>query len=547
MGFSIVDQRATTLLAKTDEASNALQSAILEISTVRQLVDELQRAHLDTEFELKAVRGKAAPDGGDIPAVLQHEIALASAEQKFAEVDRASRMLKPRLSDERTPFTLTNGMADLKETLRAQDFREFANTRAILKEETVNEQTVLPRIKALAASQVAVATLNLVNADGQATAMAGADAAGESPLSDADLEEALAASLRAEEALTERLEARFEALATANKQALSRWQALFPITGPPPIEFLGHPAAKAKAAGDWQSLKRYDRALALLTEAAATLNSWAKEVEDLRARCHDRWTKAQAEGRAFENALGMRFVRIGDAPDSSYWSIWETRVMDFAWFAHHDVRGSKNAGTFWKDPGFPIGPTSPVVGIEPDLASDFGQWIVPYFRATSSEDTYGLPSIESYEALLAREPGWRALVAKRAVFPENNRLKSQHWQIEYADPDISPERHIRPVGLGEPSAQGLHDLFGNAWEWAGDLLSSKGQANHHGRDYQFHALYGGGSFGQIGFNGDEPPAGNVFVGRHDALGFRFVINTRTVEERLRSETIRSPESQFAPP
>ena len=546
LGFSVVSQRATTLLSKTGDASNALQAARLEVSAVRQLVDELQRTHLNAEFELKAVRGKEVSDAGDVPAILEHEIEIARAEKKFGEAERARRMLEPRLRDERTPITLTNGMAALEETLRAHDFRGFARARTLLEDEIVNERKVIARINALAAAQLTVAALNLADADGKAIATTGQDTE-VSSLSNADLEESLVASLALEEELAERIDGQFEELEAAHRKAAARWQALFPKTGPPPIEFLGHPTAKAEAAGGWRSLARYDRAIPLLTDATATLNGWAKEVEDLHARCDDMWTKAQAEGRAFENVLGMRFVRIEDGDSANYWSIWETRVMDFAWFVSNDGFGSENAGTFWKDPGFPIGPTYPVLGIEPDLAGEFGRWIVPHFQGTDHEGTYGLPTIEMYEAMLAREPAWRmASVGKRAVFPDNNRLRSRHWMNEWADPDISPEQHIRPVGFGEPSAQGLHGLFGNAWEWANDLLSSKRGANHHGRDYQFLVLYGGGSFGQISFNGYEPLAGHRFVGRHDALGFRFTIPASTIQ-RLRNEENRSEDSPSASP
>ncbi|MEZ5325750.1 MAG: bifunctional serine/threonine-protein kinase/formylglycine-generating enzyme family protein [Verrucomicrobiales bacterium] len=543
VGFalSIVDQRATTLLEETSAASSALQSASLEISTVRQLVDNLQRDHLDAEFELKTVQKNAAPGAGDIPAVLQSEIEFARAEKNFAEVDRAWQMLQPRLSHEGTPFTLTHRMSELEDALRSHDFQEFAATRALLDDEMVSEQLIVSRIRALATSQVAAAALLHADANGANNQVAAVKLP-----SDADLEAILAAALTTEETLTRQGEAQFNQLVAAHQAATERWRALFPQTGPPPIEFLGHPTAKAKAAGDWRSLNRYDRAFALLTEATATLNGWAKEVEDLHARCHDTWAKAQAEGRAFENALGMRFVRIDDKPDSYYWSIWETRIMDFAWFVHSSDWGPEIAGTFWTAPGFPLSPTSPVLGIDPDVAGEFGRWIVGHFRGTGHEGTYGLPTIERFETMLAQEPDWLGSMFQRAIFPDNNRLMNRHWQNEWADPDIAPERHIRPVGLGEPSTQGLYDLFGNTWEWAGDFLESKKEANHHGRDYQFHALYGGGSFGQIGFDGYEPVAGHVFVGRHDALGFRFTIQAPAVE-RLRQEALKTQESRIASP
>ena len=552
-GDSIVNRRADTLMTKSTEASNALQAARSEISAVRLLVDEMERAHQESEFALKTVREKDPPDANDISALLQREIDLAGAERKFAEADWAWQLLSPRLNDEKTPFVLINRLADLEEMLRAHDFSGFDRGRVILEQAITNERATISQTKALAASRVAMASLNLGHGDGleggipEDDLVAGDGAAG-SLHPESDFAEALdlAASQAAEKALAEELRVEFDSMVAAHDEAIIRWKALFPKTGPPPIEFLGHPAAKAQAASGWQSINRYDRALQLLTEAVATVNSWAKEVEDLHQRCDGMWTEAVAKGRAFENVLGMRFVRIGDGNNAHYWSIWETRVMDFAWAADLHEWKAELAGTFWKDPGVPIGPTFPVVGLEPELARDFGKWISLQFRDTTSSD-YDLPTIELYQSMLSRDPEWQVLEAKRAVFPFNQRVIDRHWMNKLADPDISPQRFIRQVGLGEASAQGLYDLFGNTWEWAGDFLSSEGHENHLGRDYLFPVLYGGGEFGHISYSGNEPPADHIFVGRLDALGFRFVIHARGVDERLGRVPAETPtQSQLTP-
>lgn len=539
--ISSVENRAGRLLSQTGEASNSLQEAKRMISEIRQPIDDMLRAQIEAKVGLEAARELAAPDGRDFAAVLLREIELSRKEQKFAEADRAWRLILPRLNDARAPFALSNRLADLEGALRVHDFDGFVRARGYLEKEIEEEQEAIELIKPLAASQVAVEALKQADRVESARAQSedgavGLDSTAAAPLSATGMSDALQDSEETRGELAKQLKRRFDELVTSHQQALSRWQFLFPKTEPPPIEFLGHPSAKASAAHGWQKLGRYDRAFPLLTEAAAIMNGWAEEVEDMHKRCEPMWSQAKAEGRAFENPFGMRFVRIGEGVDSFYWSIWETRVMDYAWHVRLDEKEQKNEGAFWKDPGFPIGPTFPVLGVEQDGARGFAHWLGLHFPVAGSAEVYGLPTIKMYEKMLEDEPTWQASKAKRGALPFNTNLLSRHWLNYWADPETVPERHIGPVGIGEPSSQGLYNLADNTWEWASDYLATERGENSFGSDSKFYVLYGGGSFfGQIGKNGEKPPKDHIFVGRNDALGFRLIVYGPTIDERPRRD------------
>src|SRR6266568_1085509 len=107
------------------------------------------------------------------------------------------------------------------------------------------------------------------------------------------------------------------------------------------------------------------------------------------------------------NSLGMVFVRFAQ-PDFSV-CIWETRVQDFAAFSDatnsktfSNTNGNARESSTWRSPGFPQGPTHPVVCVSWDDAQSFCQWL------TAREHTAGLlPTNQLYR--LPTDAEWSLL------------------------------------------------------------------------------------------------------------------------------------------
>jgi hypothetical protein len=98
-------------------------------------------------------------------------------------------------------------------------------------------------------------------------------------------------------------------------------------------------------------------------------------------------------GQPHENTLGMKFVPVPGT--AVLFSIWETRVQDFDAFVRetgHDAtqgmysdrgNGWKQQGDTWRSPGFPQGPTHPVVGVNQADAKAFCEWLTKEERAAA--------------------------------------------------------------------------------------------------------------------------------------------------------------------
>jgi formylglycine-generating enzyme required for sulfatase activity len=214
----------------------------------------------------------------------------------------------------------------------------------------------------------------------------------------------------------------------------------------------------------------------------------------------------------------MRFVPI---PGTSVWfSIWDTRVRDFAAFVAatgHDAtkhvvaitaQGWKETGVTWQSPGFPQGPLHPVCAINWEDARAFCAWLTAKERrehAIAADESYRLPTDAEWSLAAGLPPEAGTTPAEK-----NGRLDGLYpWGIgwpppagsgnyageEARDRDWPPDGAVlshyadgyartSPVGSFPPNRFGLYDISGNVWQWCEDWT---------GPDHR-HRVLRGGSF-----------------------------------------------------
>lgn len=199
--------------------------------------------------------------------------------------------------------------------------------------------------------------------------------------------------------------------------------------------------------------------------------------------------------RPWENGLGMKFVPVPGT--GVLFSIWETRVQDFEAFVKatgHDATASMYSlregklgiyGGTWKKPGFPQGPTHPVVGVDKDDAKAFCAWLTQSERAAgrlAPEQEYRLPT----------DGEWSA-AAGPTYFPWGDR---KQWPPPSGAGNYADESAMRggysadkigfgfddgfaataPVGSFKANSYGIYDLGGNVWERTGVANGLRGAA-----------------------------------------------------------------------
>jgi formylglycine-generating enzyme required for sulfatase activity len=193
-----------------------------------------------------------------------------------------------------------------------------------------------------------------------------------------------------------------------------------------------------------------------------------------------------APGSPATNSLGMQFAPV---PGTSVrFSIWETRVRDFAAFV--DATGHEAVGNVysldptdqqwkvhptntWRAPGFAQTPDHPVVNVSWNDIQVFCRWLTARERAAgriNARQEYRLPT----------DAEWSA-AAGPAKFPWGGQWPpppgaGNYWGTEHA----GSKREViagyddaalftAPVGSHPPNAHGLYDLSGNVWEWCSDF------------------------------------------------------------------------------
>jgi formylglycine-generating enzyme required for sulfatase activity/sugar lactone lactonase YvrE len=215
-------------------------------------------------------------------------------------------------------------------------------------------------------------------------------------------------------------------------------------------------------------------------------------------------------GERWENSLGMKFTTI-PGTDVRF-SIWETRVRDFAAFT--DATGHVSTGDVysldpvdhqwkvhpkntWRSPGFEQTPDFPIVNVSWNDANAFCQWLTNHDRAAGRIDLrqlYRLPS----------DAEWSA-AAGPSMYPWGDQYppppRAGHY---FGTEQENPKRPIidgyndgarftTEVGRYLPNVYGLYDMAGNVWEWCSDFYRKALNTEELRRELPFLNMDEGGA------------------------------------------------------
>lgn len=292
-----------------------------------------------------------------------------------------------------------------------------------------------------------------------------------------------------------------------------QWIHTFPDSlGPPDLRFLVNiPKMKAQALDMFQA-EQFDAAMIPLNEATETYQRWTQEVTKQRMKAQAAWTSSKDR----VEALDMRFVKVG----KFFWSIWETRIMDFARWLSDNPEIAQMTLNQLELPDAYIGPTYPITGLDRRRASGIAIWF-GYQMSELGRPAGMLPSDEDWFELWQTEDLDGDY--QFGITPVEDPARLLVYRDYYLDQKLDPNNFLKPTGTGTASPSGLFDLQGNAWEWSSsDLVLDRRESNN--QEPLKWKLHGGGYFGQHRFNEFEPPRENaVFITRPQAIGFRILL------------------------
>ncbi len=200
--------------------------------------------------------------------------------------------------------------------------------------------------------------------------------------------------------------------------------------------------------------------------------------------------------RPFENSLKMKFVPIsitGGRTDGRtlLFSVWETRVADFVAYA----RGGRVRDDSWRGvsrEGVTQTDDHPVVNVPWEEAERFCKWL-----SKKEGHRYRLPS--DHEWSCAAGIGDKEDASATPVSKANVEPRVYPWGTGESPPDFANFQGIQtdafpftaPVGSFAPTAEGIHDLWGNVAEWCDDWHdpASEGQRVIRGHSWANYSTY----------------------------------------------------------
>lgn len=216
-------------------------------------------------------------------------------------------------------------------------------------------------------------------------------------------------------------------------------------------------------------------------------------------------------GRPWENALGMKFMPVGD---SLMVAAWETRVRDYALFVKETNRPPGPV------PDFPQTDDHPVVFISRDDANAFCEWLTLRERKEERiqfSHEYRLPTDLEWSTMagLGNEVGNTPAQREgqdQKIWPWGKTWPPPPGSGNFADEAAAKAGSVNnsliivgyndgfdktsPVGTFTANLHGLHDISGNVHEWVSDNYSStseqgvlRGGGWNNFRDYHLSITY----------------------------------------------------------
>jgi formylglycine-generating enzyme len=149
------------------------------------------------------------------------------------------------------------------------------------------------------------------------------------------------------------------------------------------------------------------------------------------------------------------------------------------WDKEANAWGIMDADSSWQNPGFPQADNHPVVCVQWADAAAYASWM-----SKKTGKTYRLLSDAEFEWLLRGTPSGKALQtirwwgdSREQACEYANVSDLTKAEVQKLDPNPSTtfqckdgHAYTAPVGSFKASPLGLHDLFGNAWEWVADCF-----------------------------------------------------------------------------
>jgi hypothetical protein len=257
--------------------------------------------------------------------------------------------------------------------------------------------------------------------------------------------------------------------------------------------------------------------------------------------------------RPFENTLGMKFVPVVSYTNGKkvLFSVWETRVRDFAEFVREtgfdydsgsipgilDSDGWKEGEGFsWKNPGFIQTDEHPVTCVSREDAQAFCKWL-----SGQESKKYRLPTDHEWSLAVGIGDRESATASPRdkdrkieGVFPWGTQwpppmgagnyagieAKTATWPANFSVIEGFRDDFARtsPAGSFSANKLGIFDLGGNVWEWCADPFGTlKSKTYYVLRGGSWLGTFDSASLLSSGRKGVGPS------GRGSIHGFRVVL------------------------